>query len=232
MPAQTTINTWILQDNLYLFLERVSTLIGYGFEDLDWDANRFGVRDTDSNQDRWYEYILEGQPPVELAFAGAEDAKRLHVKVKTEDCTAVRMEALARIMQCYTEASGMQDLKILVEVAFLETSLPDRDKIVACDAAHLACCLECREVLAFFGGKHWMTLLREKVPLPGSLSGSYAGLGFLTLEAQRFFFPAYLLKAMRDKDKDLLERAVDCVGQELWTPLQQELIEFARHLLQ
>lgn len=231
MPVQITINTWILQDNLLLFVGRVSVLIGYGFEDWDWDAMRFGVRDTDIKQDRWYEYGLSGKPLVELAFAEGEDAKRLHVKVETEDCAAVRIEALARIMQCYEEALGTQALEILMEAAFIETPLPDQDKQIACDAAHLARCPECQDALAFFGGKHWRTLLREEVPLPSSLGGSYAGLGFLTLEAQRFFFPAYLVMAIRDKDKDLLENALDRVGRELWTPLQQELIEFARQLL-
>jgi hypothetical protein len=232
MPTQITINTWLLQENLSLFLERVSALVGYGFEGWDWDALRFGVRDTDIKQDRWYEYTLSGNPPVELAFAGAEDAKRLHVKVESEDRTAVRIEALARIMQCYEEALGTQDLEMLIEAAFLETHLPDQDKLVACDAAHLARCPECQEVLAFFGGKHWRTLLREEVPLPSALGGFYAGLGLLTLEAQRFFFPAYLVTAIRDKDKDLVENALERVGQEHCTPLQQELIEFARHLLQ
>jgi hypothetical protein len=232
MPAQITINTWIPQANLSLFLERVSTLIGYGFDDWDWDAIRFGVRDTDLKQDRWYEYELSGKPPVELAFAKAEDAKRLRVKVETEDRTAVRINALTRIMQCYEEAIGTQDLETLIEAAFIETSLPDQDKIVACDAAHLARCPECQEALAFFGGKHWIVLLKENTSLPSPLPGSYAGLGFLTLEARRFFFPAYLVKAIRDKDKELLEEALGNLGQETWTPLQQQLIEFARHLLQ
>ena len=134
-------------------------------------------------------------------------------------------------MQCYEEASGTQALKILMEAAFSESPMPDRDKIVACDAAHLARCLECQEALAFFGGKHWITLLRKEVPLLNSWGGSYAGLGLLTLEAQCFFFPVYLVTAIRDKDKNLLENVLERVGQEHWTPLQQELIAFARQLL-
>lgn len=231
MPTRITINTWIWQNNLRLFLERLSALIGYGFDSWDWDAIRFGIRDTDIKQDRWYEYELSGKPPVVLAFADAEDRKRLSVKVATEERVAVRIEALTQIMQCFEEASGTQDLEILMEAAFIETSPPDQDRIVACDAAHLAQCPECQEVFASFGGKHWMTLLREKAPLPSSSGGSYAGFGFLTREAQRFFFPAYLVTAIRDKDRDLLENALDRLGQELWTPLQQELIEFARQLL-
>ena len=144
MPAQITINTWIPQDNLFRFLGRVSVLIRYAFEDWDWDAIRFGVHDTDIKQDRWYEYGLNGKPPVEFAFAGTEDAKRLHVKVETEDYVAVRIEALARIMQCYEETSGTQNLEILMAAAFIETPMPDQDKIVACDAAHLAHCPECQ----------------------------------------------------------------------------------------
>ena len=89
MPAQITINTWILPENLPLFLARMYTFIGYNFEEWDWDAIRFGIRDTNIQQGRWYKYSLSAKPPVELSFAGAEDAKRLHVKVETEDSTAV-----------------------------------------------------------------------------------------------------------------------------------------------
>ena len=232
MPAQITINTWIPQDNLLRFLERISILVRYGFGDWDWDAIRFGVHYTDIKQDCWYEYELNGKPPVELAVAGAEGAKRLQVKIVTEERVAAWIEALARIMQCYEETSGTQNLETLMEAAFIETPMPDQDNIVACDATHLAHCSECQDVRAFFGSKHWMTLLREEAPLPSALGGAYAGLGFLTPEAQRFFFPAYLVTATRVKDKDLLESALDRVGREHWTPLQQELIEFARHLLQ
>jgi hypothetical protein len=219
--------TWILQDNLLLFLERVSALIGYRFEDWDWDAIRFGMRDIGVEQAHGYEYELSGAPPVKLAFAEAGDAKRLRVHVETEDHTAARIDALARILQCYAQTTGTQDLETLIEAAFMETPAPDQSKIVACDAAHFARCPECQEALSFFRGRHWIDLLRGKASLPRS----YAGLELLTPEARRFFFPAYLVKAIRDKDEDLLEMALESTRPDMWTPLQQELIEFTSYLL-
>jgi hypothetical protein len=220
--AQTAITTWILPDNLHLFLERVSALIGYRFEDWDWDAVRLGVRDTDLQRDQWYEYELSGSPSVKLTFAHAGDAKHLTVKVESEEHTAIRIDAIARIMQCYDEVRGTQDLEILIQAAFIETPKPDEDEIVSCTAAHLAICPEHQEALAFFRGKHWMDLVRGDDPLPRS--------PFLSQKARRFFFPAYLVAAIRDHDGDLLETALSSMGKETWTPFQQELIEAATYL--
>ncbi len=227
MSAQNAITTWIPESNLLLFLERVSARIGYRFEDWDWDAIRFGIRDTDLNQDRWYAYELSGTPPIAFAFARTEEAGRLRVNVAAEERMAVRIDALARIMQCYDPTTGMRDLETLIEAAFPATPRPDPNHIVACDSAHLAHCLECQDALACFRDKHWMDLLREETPLPRSV----AGLGFITLEARRFFFPAYLVRALRDQDAELLEIALGSLERETWTPLQQELLDFARSLL-
>jgi hypothetical protein len=232
MSAQTAITTWISPDNLCRFLKRVSVLIRYRFEDWDWDAIRFGIRDTDVPQDQWYEYELNGTPPVKFAFANTGDAKRLSVKVVSEEPTAVRMDAVARIMQCYDETLGTQDLETLVQAAFMETPEPDEDEIVSCEAAHLAVCPEHQEALAFFSGRHWMDLLRGDDPLPSPMGGSYAGLGFLTPPARRFFFPAYLVTAIRNNDGDMLDAALGSMGTEAWTPFQQELIESATYLPQ
>jgi hypothetical protein len=223
MPPQYAISTWVREENLQLFLERLSAFIGYRFEDWDWDAVRFGICDTDSQHGQWYEYELRGSPPVELAFARADDTERLNVKVVTEEPTAVRIEALARILQCYDAKTGTQELEILLQIAFAETTYPGDSKIVACDAAHLACCPECREALAYFRGQHWRDLLQGKDTLPRS----YGGLVLLTPEARRFFFPAYVAMALRNKDTELLEVALEATGRQSFAPLQQELVEFA-----
>ena len=227
LAARRTIATWILQDNLSRFLDRVSALIRFRFQEWDWDAIRFGVRDSDAEQNRWYEYELNGQPSVNLAFAHAGNGKRLCVRIETDAIIAARLDAFARIMQCHQANNGTQDLQILVQAAFIDLSEPDQSKIVSCDEVHLAVCSECQDTLAFFTGKHWIDLLRE---------GAWASYGdasywMLAAEARSFFFPAYLVIAIRDNNRYLLEEVLRRVEKELWTPLQQELIQYAVSLL-
>src|SRR5579871_2384944 len=119
MPAQNSIRTWIRPGNLRPFLERAFVLMGDHLEDWDWDAIRVGVRDTDLEQDNWFEYELSDEPPAKLAFAHADHAQRMYVTVGIEARTAVKIEALARIMQCYEDNRDTQDLETLVQAAFI-----------------------------------------------------------------------------------------------------------------
>jgi hypothetical protein len=53
---------WVLEDNLRPWLEIVSGIVGYAFDDWDWDAVQAGVVDTDSEHGPWYEYPLGARP--------------------------------------------------------------------------------------------------------------------------------------------------------------------------
>jgi hypothetical protein len=226
MPGEDAMATWILRDNCHLFLERVAARIANRFDDWDWDAIRFGIQDTDDRQDRWYEYELIGMTTVALALAEGKDADRLHVRVQTEGSVATRISAIARIMQCRAPLTSTRELEILVGAAFIEMPRPSGDEIVSCSAAHLAKCPEHQETLSFFRVKHWLTRVQEGDRLPNG----YADLGFLTPQAVRFFFPAYLIAAIREHDEFLLDMALRRVENMTWTPLQGELIDFAQYL--
>ncbi|XXT20228.1 hypothetical protein WME94_01500 [Sorangium sp. So ce429] len=62
------IKNWIYEQNLRPWLEIVGRIIGYDFDNDDWDAVGSGVVGTDSEEDRWYEYPL-GDRPVTLRLA-------------------------------------------------------------------------------------------------------------------------------------------------------------------
>ncbi len=223
-------NLWILQDNLRLFLERGSALIAYPFDESDWDAVRFGVRETSVARNEWYEYELFGEPSVKFAFAEEGDGRRLRIDVETIAPVLTRLEALARIMQCYEETSTAT-LEILTQAAFLETLEPFQGELMGCDDERLAICFECQEVQEFFSGKRWADLLQGDYWLPMG----YAGANFLAQEARRYFFPAYLVVAIRNTNiryrRDDIDYEIGLVKQEKWTPLQQALIEFATYLV-
>ena len=152
----------------------------------------------------------------------------MFLTVPTDGRTVEKIGAITRIMQCFENAGDTQDLEILIRAAFIEYQLSDQERVINCNLDHLAWCVECQEAQAYFRGKLWTALLDEDKELPQSVSG----LECLTLGARRYFFPAYLLKSMREKDVHLLSIALHAVGGETWTPLQEELIEFVKSLLQ
>ena len=71
MPVLAKIDTWIHDSNLRMFLGTVAVRIGATFDDWDWDAIRFGVQDSSEDQNRRYDYDLQGDPPVQRCGCGA-----------------------------------------------------------------------------------------------------------------------------------------------------------------
>jgi hypothetical protein len=220
------LTTWVLRDNLRLFLERVSGFIGYRFDESDWDAVRLGVREASASQNRRYDFTLFGESNANFVFEAAEDGRRVVVFVEAQEAVLIKTGAFARVMQCYEEESTAA-LEILAQAAFLESLEPYRGKVVSCTKKHLAICLECQEAQAYFSGKRWIDLIHGSEPLP--IHWAYPV--FLTPEAQRYFFPAYLVCALRDRDAEILDAGLNNSGRGEWTPLQQELIDFATYLL-
>jgi hypothetical protein len=94
-------NTWIYEDNLRAWLELVAGIVGYKFDELDWDAVRAGVADTDSEAERCYEYPLgKSGTRVELA---AEPGTSV-IAVRTIGATSAiqaRFELVTSIAQSY-----------------------------------------------------------------------------------------------------------------------------------
>jgi hypothetical protein len=218
--------TWVRRENLRLFLERLAALIGCRFTEDDWDAVRFGVEDALPRDGAWYEYPLYGRITVQLAFAGMEHAERIHVRVEAPEPDLAHVLAMVRIMQCYSPRDESNDLEILAEVAFIDERPPADRRVTACSDAHFAVCTECQEAEAFYGGRHWRDMLSDRERLPQG----FAGLGFLTPEARRFFFPAYLVRGLRDTEGTLIAEALDSVKDAAWSPLQSQLIAFALYL--
>jgi hypothetical protein len=60
---------WIFGENLRPWLEILSAVVGYDFDDTDWDAVDAGIATTDSESLRWHEVSLggDGAPLVKLA---------------------------------------------------------------------------------------------------------------------------------------------------------------------
>ena len=54
------VTDWVYESNLRPFLEAVSWLVGYAFDDLDWEAVTFGLQQANvgDNDEEWFDYKL------------------------------------------------------------------------------------------------------------------------------------------------------------------------------
>jgi len=55
------IKAWILEENLKPFLEIMASLVDYTFNEDDWNAIQWGIRETAVEANRWYDYELGGR---------------------------------------------------------------------------------------------------------------------------------------------------------------------------
>lgn len=226
MAVDIPITTWIPRTSLALFLDRIAIFTGCQLDESDLVAIESGIAETEGRPGVWYSYPLAGASPAILAFAQAENNQYLSVQALARPNISNRIAASSQVLQIFDVTAETYELDILVQLAFEGMVMPNQNKIVSCSAKHLLDCIECQETLAYFKGRHWTALLRDETYLPHG----YADLCFLTLKARRFFFPAYLARALRDRDEDLLEFALSMSELKKFTPLQQELIEAAAYL--
>lgn len=90
--AQLIYSAWIREDNARVICEILASLVGYEFDDLDWQAVGTALPDTDDEQaDRWYEYPLIGTDGVlTLRLARSVGGSVVSVELLGEADTALR----------------------------------------------------------------------------------------------------------------------------------------------
>lgn len=93
--------SWIIEDNLKPFVETLSGFVGYRFDDWDWDAIYYGVRDTNKEVDRWYEYELIGDRKMKLCLARADGSFPIFVRVEADKDLEEKAAIAADIMCDY-----------------------------------------------------------------------------------------------------------------------------------
>jgi hypothetical protein len=93
--------TRILEENLRAMCEHASFLVGYEFDDLDWDAVTVGLRGTDVEAQRWFEYPLCGRQQVTLRVALDPGSSVVFVGTDAEDDLRARLESATDLMAEY-----------------------------------------------------------------------------------------------------------------------------------
>ena len=100
------VTNWILTNNLEPFCNVLSGFCDYRFDDADWDAISFGIRETDAEQDVWFDYPLEGTKPALLSIALDPGSSVVFVKVSSDIGIEAQAKTLVEIATDYRLVRG------------------------------------------------------------------------------------------------------------------------------
>jgi hypothetical protein len=89
---------WIMEETLLPWLAIVAGAVKYSSDANDWDALRFGVRNTDVERDTWYEYPLG---PATVRVALDPGSAVVAVSVDGADHVTAELATATRIAQTY-----------------------------------------------------------------------------------------------------------------------------------
>ena len=81
--------------------EFASQLVGYEFDNLDWDAVASGVRETDYEEQRWFEYALSGRQSLTLGAALDSGTRVAWIRAATDGEMEIRLNVAADLMADY-----------------------------------------------------------------------------------------------------------------------------------
>ena len=97
--ATVDLKDWIFEENLRPWLEVLSQIVGYEFDDLDWDAVRGGITGTDVERSLWYEYPLGENSRVGVAHDPGTAV--VMVRASLSAAAAERVKVAILISQSY-----------------------------------------------------------------------------------------------------------------------------------
>ncbi|GGQ28849.1 hypothetical protein [Streptosporangium pseudovulgare] len=102
---------WIREENARVFCEILASLIGYEFDDLDWQAIRTALPDTDDEQaERWYDHPLIGaMARLDVRLAQAVGGTVISVEVfgvRKDDLLHAQVKLACDLAAAYVIRSG------------------------------------------------------------------------------------------------------------------------------
>lgn len=95
------IKNWIREGNLEPFLRTLAFHAGYEFDAEDWSDIHRGLRDTDSEQELWYEYGFDGKHPLQMKLARDPGVAIVYVQVDADTEIEQATKIVFGIMQHY-----------------------------------------------------------------------------------------------------------------------------------
>ena len=76
---------WVFEDNLRPFLTVLGWVAGYALDADDWEAIATGVRETDAEAGRWYDYEFAGRHRAAFSLSRDPGTCVVHVRVRVPE---------------------------------------------------------------------------------------------------------------------------------------------------
>ena len=94
---------WIYEDNLQPFLTALSWFVGYNFDPDDWAAFEFGIKNTDAETNRWFDYTFSGKEKNQIRVANSSGTGIINLEIEVPASVAPKVEAAIQIMQFFNQ---------------------------------------------------------------------------------------------------------------------------------
>jgi hypothetical protein len=100
-------NDWFFRDNLAPFLRFVATRAKYDLLPEEMQAIELGVRETDQERSRWYDYEFTGHQIIRLSFAIDPGSSVVFWRAECPAEMRDAIEVAAGLMQEYRLVGGV-----------------------------------------------------------------------------------------------------------------------------
>jgi hypothetical protein len=93
---------WIREENARPYFEAAASLVGYRFDDADWDAVAHGMGATDAEANEWFDYPLDrGERSITVSAARDPGASVVLVRATGDETTIDVLGTVATLLQRY-----------------------------------------------------------------------------------------------------------------------------------
>src|SRR4051794_17674417 len=99
-------NNWFFDENLVPFLRFVAVRAKYDLLPEEEQAIKLGIRETDQERQRWYDYEFAGEKLVQLSFAIDPGSSVVHWRGECPVEMREAIETAAGLMQEYQFVGG------------------------------------------------------------------------------------------------------------------------------
>ena len=106
MAYARLIDGWIYEENVRAFCEAAAHVVGYRFDNADWDAVAHGLSTTDGEAERWLDYALKGDKTVTISVARDPGSAVVLVRASGDAATAQALDPVVMLLQSYVLRSA------------------------------------------------------------------------------------------------------------------------------
>lgn len=91
---------WVHDDNFKSVVELVAELAAYQITDDDWNAIRFGLKETNVDADHWYDYQFHGKRRVDL-WVGLDDGGDINFGYRADPDLEAEIQTVLFVAERY-----------------------------------------------------------------------------------------------------------------------------------